>query len=173
MFDPKKMKCAWRCQIWGLRGCGGRVRRPCPGWCSGPSWLRDDDDGCTMQSSTLQCCDFPVIISYFMAAWAAKRQPANLLQNCTILTRLFTYCNAKCYTIELPMSKQVGNQNSKSLLRWATVGVGQTLSNSVLWSLVMKYFGEAVLHPSLACCSRGQLPFRVPRLVTPLVGHDR
>jgi len=45
--------------------------------------------------------------------------------------------------------------------------IQKTISNWILWSLVIKYFGQAVLRP-LTCCARGQLPPSAPPSVTPL-----
>jgi len=54
------------------------------------------------------------------------------------------------------MPKKVDNQNSESFFARGYCGwlIQQTLSNSPLWSLVIKISGEAVLRP-LACCARG------------------
>jgi len=42
--------------------------------------------------------------------------------------------------------------------------INKTISNSVLWWLVTKCFGHAVLRP-LTCCARGQLPPSAPPLL--------
>ena len=55
------------------------------------------------------------------------------------------YLKVKCCTVEKLMPKQVGNQNSKSFLRRGIFGSFSKLS--LLCSLVITYFGEAVLRP--------------------------
>ena len=53
------------------------------------------------------------------------------------------------------MPKQIGNGKHKFIATGYCRRIQQTLSNSFLWSFVVKYFGEAVSRP-------GQLPPSVP-----------
>ena len=59
------------------------------------------------------------------------------------------------------MAKQVGTKIAKDCCnRLFFQLIQQPVSHSLLYSLIMKYFAEAVLRP-LACCAREKLPLCV------------
>jgi len=64
------------------------------------------------------------------------------------------------------MPKKVDNQNSESFFARGYCGwlIQQTLSNSPLWSLVIKISGEAVLRPPRLLRTGEQLPPASPLL---------
>ena len=66
-----------------------------------------------------------------------------------------THIKCKMSCSEVLMPKQIGNGKHKFFATGYCRRIQQTLSNSFLWSFVVKYFGEAVSRP-------GQLPPSVP-----------